>query len=253
MIQVDKIHFAYPKGKPIFDGFSWDVTTGETWAILGSSGCGKSTLLSILAGLRLPDQGIIRINGQELLRPRPQTGLILQDYGLLPWFTVRDNSSLGIKVRGFYGPDGTHAPRESGQLPDVEYWLDRLGISNLADKYPSQISGGQRQRVAIARTLALHPDLLLMDEPFSSLDAGTRDDLQSLVLQLGKEQKLTMIIVTHSIEEALIMGKQILLLTRPPIYEPVILDNSHYADKDYTGSKAYRGLYNELKQRIGEE
>ena len=126
--------------------------------------------------------GQIEIEGERLIRPRPRTGLILQDYGLLPWATVRQNAELGLRVRGFYGPDGKHTPLDFRSGNNVQHWLDRLGLKEVADKFPSQISGGQRQRTAIARTLAVSPDLLLMDEPFSSLDAITREDLQNLTL-----------------------------------------------------------------------
>ena len=130
------------------------------------------------------------IDGQPAERPRPHTGLILQDYGLLPWATVRQNAELGLRVRDFYGPDGKHAPQ------DFQPGAGRGSLAGAAgagrdsrDKYPGQISGGQRQRTAIARTLALQPDLLLMDEPFSSLDAPTRESLQNLILELWAEQK----------------------------------------------------------------
>lgn len=162
----------------------------------------------LIAGLHFPNAGGIFINGTSLERPRPHTGLIIQEYGLLPWATVRQNAELGQRVRGFYGPDGKHAPDNFTPKACVDPWLNRLSLLNLAEKYPSQVSGGQRQRTAIARTLALEPDLLLMDEPFSSLDAPTREGLQNLILELQAEQNLTLVIVTHTIEEAVILGKK---------------------------------------------
>ena len=112
MIRLSSLTFTYPNQSPIFQDFSWIVSQGEMWAILGPSGCGKSTLLYILAGLRFPLAGEIAINGAQLNRPRPHTGLIIQDYGLLPWATVRQNAELGQRIRVFYGPDGTHAPED---------------------------------------------------------------------------------------------------------------------------------------------
>ncbi len=163
MIDIQNLHFAYAHQPPLFAGFDWQVTADETWAIIGPSGCGKSTLLYLLAGLRQPGGGEIGIGGQKLIRPRPRTGLILQDYGLLPWATVAENAALGLRVRRFYGPDGRHAPADDRIQPaeiarQVEFWLARLGIEGLGPKYPAQISGGQRQRTAIARTLAMNPD-----------------------------------------------------------------------------------------------
>ncbi len=251
MIQLDSLTFDYPQAPPVFQDFTWRAARGETWAILGPSGCGKTTLLYLLAGLRSPTGGRLLVDGQPLTRPRPHTGLILQEYGLLPWATVRENAELGLRVRGFYGPDGTHAPRDgSTAAHSVLPWLERLGLDALADKFPSQISGGQRQRTAIARTLALQPDLLLMDEPFSSLDAITRSDLQSLTLELCAEQDLTLVIVTHAIEEAAVMGRKILLLGEPPNTQAVIIDNPGAGSPDHQHSEAYTATCHDLRQRM---
>jgi len=250
MIQVQSLRFAYPEKKPIFHDYSWNVEQGETWAILGPSGCGKTTLLYLLAGLIKPNAGQILINKEELIRPRPSTGLILQDYGLLPWATVRENANLGIQVRSFYGPDGTHAPSGSPLPPMADAWLERLGLLPFADQYPGQISGGQRQRTAIARTLALQPDLLLMDEPFSSLDAVTRADLQQLTLELCQEQQITMVLVTHSIEEAAGMGRKILVLRLPPNQSPVMFDNSDAGKPGRENTDEYQQLCSQLRNEM---
>ena len=250
MIAFDELTYAYPHGQPVFHSFSWHVEPGEAWAVIGPSGCGKTTLLYLLAGLRMPTAGRVLVDGQPLTRPRPSSGLILQDYGLLPWATVRQNAALGLRIRNFYGPDGTHAPRNYHPEADVTPWLARLGLSELADKYPSQLSGGQRQRTAIARTLALRPDLLLMDEPFSSLDAPTRENLQSLTLELQAEQGLTLVIVTHAIEEAAFIGRKILLLTQPPNTQPVIIDNPQAGKEDTRDSIGYQALCRELRGRL---
>jgi ABC-type nitrate/sulfonate/bicarbonate transport system ATPase subunit len=275
MINVEALTFHY-KTMPVFDNFNWQAQRGDSWAVLGPSGCGKSTLLALLAGLRLPAAGKVRINGEALTRPRPHTGLILQDYGLLPWSTVRQNAGLGLEVRGFYGADGVHAPLEThhegtktqsflnlnlgdfvalwfkkNSLPEsVDFWLERLGLSAVADKYPAQLSGGQRQRTAIARTLVLEPDLLLMDEPFSSLDAPTRESLQSLTLELAAEQGLTLVLVTHSIEEAALLGRKILLLNEPPNREANVIENPGAGMSGYRESAEYAGLCKELRQSM---
>ncbi len=269
MISVRALTFTYNTA-PIFQNFNWQVARGEAWAILGPSGCGKSTLLYLLAGLRKPTSGEILIEGESITRPRPRTGLVLQDFGLLPWSTCEENVSLGLRLRGFYGPDGKHAPLEirenreeeranrkgakdslnslrsprslrlnlfsqPTQDPTVDYWLTRLAIHHVRAQYPAQLSGGQRQRVAIARTLALNPDLLLMDEPFAALDAPTRESLQALTLELRAEQHLTTITVTHSIEEAAILGEKILLLGKTI----QVIENPNAAREGYRNSAEY--------------
>jgi len=242
MINLNSIRFAYSHATPLFENFSLSISRGETWAILGPSGCGKTTLLYLLAGLHKPTAGQISIEDEILTRPRPRSGLILQDYGLLPWSTVRQNVELGLRVRKFYGEDGKHTPVNFQPGNKISYWLERLGINEVADKFPLQISGGQRQRTAIARTLALEPDLLLMDEPFSSLDAITRGDLQNLTLSLCTEQNLTLVIVTHAIEEAVGLGKKILLLGEAPNQTPRIFDNPCAGERGYRSSTEYHKL-----------
>ncbi|MDJ0801417.1 MAG: ATP-binding cassette domain-containing protein [Desulfobacterales bacterium] len=237
MIELRTITFAYRSQPPLFDDFNLRIERGETMAVIGPSGCGKTSLLYLLAGLFRPGRGAIHIDGAPLSRPRPETGLILQDHGLLPWATVADNAMLGLKIRRFYGPDGKHAPRDfeidAGLgRQKVDYWLQRLGLDKLQGHYPGQLSRGQRQRTAIARTMTLDPDVLLMDEPFSALDAPTSDRLQALVLMLKRESDLTTVIVTHRIEEAVRMGDRILVLARETNRKPHLIDNPCSADTD---------------------
>lgn len=253
MIQLQSLTFAYPQSLPLFANFNWNIRRGETWAVLGSSGCGKTTLLYLLSGLKQPSLGQVLIDNQPLTRPRPRTGLILQDYGLLPWATVRENAELGLKVRNFYGADGVHSPQDYHPERDVTSWLERLGIQKITEKYPSQISGGQRQRTAIARTLAIRPDLLLMDEPFSSLDAVIRADLQSLTLELCAEGEITLVIVTHNIEEAAVMGKRILLLGEPPQSIARVFENPAAGSVGYRDSREFLDICQSLRSELSHE
>ena len=249
MISIENISFFYPGSSPIFQDFSWQVERGQAWAVLGPSGTGKTTLLYMLAGLQSPSAGTIAVAGQALSRPRPQTGLILQEYGLLPWATVRENMTLGLQIRDFYGPDGRHAPAQAA-AGDVGDWLERLGLAGHAAKYPVQLSGGQRQRTAIARTLVLKPDLLLMDEPFSALDAPTRLGLEDLTLQLWQEQRFTFIIVTHTIEEAAYLGQNILVLGQPPHRAGKIFTNPVFGQPEARDMDEYRQLCRMLRAEL---
>jgi NitT/TauT family transport system ATP-binding protein len=231
MITIDDLTFAYSGQPPIFQDFSLHVDRGAALSIIGPSGCGKTTLLYLLAGLRHPQSGSIRIDHKPIFRPRPRSGLVLQDHGLLPWQTVRENARLGLTIWEFYGSDGRHAPADEQLVPNqadqrVDDWLKKLGIGGLRDQYPLQLSRGQRQRTAIARTLAMKPDLLLMDEPFSALDAPAREDLHNFIITLHHESDLTYVIVTHDIEVAVVMGQKILILQKSCSQEAQIMDNA---------------------------
>ncbi len=256
MIAVNSLSFSYGADDPIFRDFTWPVERGASRAILGPSGSGKTTLLMLLAGHQQPTAGAILIDDQPVTRPRPETGVILQGHGLLPWATVWQNARLGVRIRTFYGPDGRHAPAGTQVAPasdaGVERWLRRLGLWHLRDKYPAQLSGGQRQRAAIARTLVLEPDLLLMDEPFSALDTPTRADLQDLIMDLQSEEGFTSIIVTHAIDEAALLGQSILVLDNPPIHEPVIVANPGAGRPSFRASDGYAAVCASLRERIGE-
>jgi NitT/TauT family transport system ATP-binding protein len=258
MIELQELYYRPHQGAPwLYEGFSWSLSQGQHWTVLGPSGCGKTTLLKLIAGLLRPAAGTLTVAGQVWNRPRPQTGLILQDYGLLPWANVWHNAALGLKLRRFYGPDGLHTP--PGQaIPSraemrarVEYWLTRLGLWDYRHRQIWQLSGGQRQRVSIARTLVLGPDLLLMDEPFNSLDAHTREDLQDLILKLRAELKMSSLIVTHALDEAAILGSQILVLGRGPQQQAQVIENPAAQAPDYRHSPAYTAMRNQLREAIG--
>lgn len=259
MIEVEGLTFAYTGQPPVFREFSWSACAGEAWAVIGPSGCGKSTLLYLIAGLRQPMAGQVSVAGQPVPRPRASTGLVLQDYGLLPWATVWENVALpmhlGQLYRGKSGHPGEPRPYPQPDLSPVQVdrWLARLDIADQRDKYPSQLSGGQRQRVAIARSLLQQPNLLLMDEPFSSLDALTREDLQQLTVELRQETGLTTVVVTHIIEEAVFLGQRILVLGRAPNTVARVIENPGAGVPDYRGQPAYWQRVSELRAALEEK
>ncbi|MFA5535634.1 MAG: ABC transporter ATP-binding protein [Bacillota bacterium] len=190
----------------VLNNVSLNLAKSKIGVLIGPSGCGKSTLLNIIAGLKKEFQGTVLIDGKAPAY-YPHTALILQDYGLLPWKTVWENVILGLKIKKM--PQAIIADK-------AKQILDQLGLYKLASRYPSQLSGGQRQRIAIARSLVLEPQLLLMDEPFSSLDALTREEMQQLLLEIWQKTKLTILLVTHNIEEAVYLGQDIFLMTALP-------------------------------------
>ncbi len=257
MIAIDNITFSYGDGKQLFSNFNLHLEAGEAWSIIGASGCGKTTLLLLIAGMISPESGEIRVDGEKITRARPRTGLVLQDHGLLPWATVRKNTELGLAIRKKYGPDGVHAPKDmetdSKRLSElVDYWLKWLGIMAYQNKYPAELSRGQRQRAAIARTLVLEPDLLLMDEPFSALDAPIREELQLVMNSFHRESGLTSVTVTHDIEEAVVLGEKILVLTNGVNHIPVVIENPFRGRIDRRNDREFMARCDELREIISE-
>ncbi|MCO6009601.1 ABC transporter ATP-binding protein [Actinoallomurus purpureus] len=185
-----------------------EIAQGELVSIVGPSGCGKSTLLRCIAGLVRPSQGQISLNGKEITDVPDNLAVVFQDYSrsLLPWLTVRDNVALPLRRRG-----GSKAARRAAAVDALE----AVGLANAAHKYPWQLSGGMQQRVSIARALAYQPALLLMDEPFGSVDAQTREDLEDLVLRVRK-RGMTILLVTHDIDESVYVGDRVIVLGRAP-------------------------------------
>ena len=194
----------------VLQDISFSVPAKSSCAIIGPSGCGKTSLLFLLAGLRQPDSGTIVVSGQ------PRSGTILQNYGLFPWKTVADNIGLGLTIQGARRPLIEER---------VEALLVEMGLEGYGRHYPSQLSGGMQQRVAIARALAVEPDILFMDEPLSSLDALTRERLQDFIHDLWQRKSITIVLVTHSIEEAVFLGQQIIVLSQRPGRVLRIVDN----------------------------
>lgn len=230
MVRIENLNFAYKRDSPIFLDFQLTIGRGERWSIIGPSGCGKTTLLYLLAGLRIPGSGSISIKNSSHNGKKPVTGLILQDYGLLPWATAAENIALGLKIQGA-------EKKSAAQITSA--WLKELSIENVAGHYPGELSGGQRQRVAIVRTLALEPALLLMDEPFSSLDSLAREDSLEMVMNLWQKHTSTAVLVTHNMEEAVYWGNRILVLCTPPNTSAVVIENFGSGTTDYRLSPAF--------------
>lgn len=220
------------------DALSLAVEAGESIAIIGPSGCGKSSTLQMAAGLLRPSAGSVTIDDQPVTGPRQKTALILQDFGLLPWKTVQANAELGLKVRGI-----DKAQRADKAL----HALSLVGLAGFEQAYPEELSGGMKQRLALARSIALDVDLLLMDEPLSALDALLREQMQDLLLELWQREGYAQVLVTHSIEEAVFLGQRIVVMSPRPGHVIAVKDNPAMGDARYRGSVACFELCNEIR------
>jgi NitT/TauT family transport system ATP-binding protein len=200
----------YPSGDREFvalQGIDLEVGDKEFVAIVGPSGCGKTTLLRMAAGLDFPTTGTVAVGGQEVLGPGPERAVVFQQFALLPWKTVRQNIGFGLFCRGM--------PAEQ-QAPVVERYVGLMGLQGHEDAYPHQLSGGMQQRVAIARSYAIDPAVLLMDEPFGALDAQTRIVMQEELVRLSRVNPRTVLFITHSVEEAVYLADRIVVMSRHP-------------------------------------
>jgi sulfonate transport system ATP-binding protein len=205
MLTIDSVEKIYPNGTQALSGVSLAVQEGEILAIVGGSGCGKSTLLRLAAGLDRPTHGTIAVDGTVIDAPHPYVGIVFQEPRLLPWLTVADNIGFGL---------GDVAKEE--RRDRVERVLQRIGLAGYGPRWPRELSGGQAQRVAIARALVTQPKVLLLDEPFSALDAFTRISLQDALLALWDAQKPTLVIVTHDVEEGVALADRVVVMQPHP-------------------------------------
>lgn len=205
---VSKI-FQSARGEPVeaLQDVFFEVKKNEFFGVVGHSGCGKTTLLNLLAGFETPSAGRILIDGREVLRPNWEKGVVFQEHALFPWYTVRQNISFGLEMKGV-------SQEERKRL--IDYYIDLVGLKGFEEKYPRELSGGMKQRAGIARSLATDPAILLMDEPFASLDYQNRILMQDELLRIWGRETKTVVFVTHNIEEAVKLSDRVLVMTRHP-------------------------------------
>jgi NitT/TauT family transport system ATP-binding protein len=210
-LEVNHLGKEFPKAKggtlKILDDITFSSSEEESIGILGPSGCGKTTLLRIIAGLEKPSVGEVLLDGSSVDSPNPKMGMIFQEYSLLPWLTVAENVSIGLEIR---------KASEEERREKVERYLSLVGLQGVAENHPYELSGGMRQRVAVARSLTLEPAMLLMDEPFAALDPLTRGEIQESIIRLKEATGKTIILVTHSIEEAVFLADRLVILSANP-------------------------------------
>lgn len=240
-ISLDFItHRFTPTAKPTLLEIDQQIQPGELIALVGRSGCGKSTLLHMIAGLLMPSEGCVRIDGAHVLKPSAKWNMMFQKASLYPWMSVRDNAGLGLLFAGMKKNEITER---------VDSLLDKLGLEDKKDTNVQLLSGGQQQRVALARSLATDPDILLLDEPFSALDTFTRTSLQEEVPAICRERGITMVTVTHDIDEAIIMADRIFIMKQNPgqIVDELKADLSWPRSQ---GDSEFQSLRDELMNRF---
>lgn len=215
-IVIDNLSFSFGQ-QYILKKVNLVLERGSSYALIGKSGLGKSTLLNLIAGFLKPDSGSVKINGKVIQGPRRETSFLFQELGLFPWQTVAEAVTMPLKLKG-----------ENKDINEkVNNILSEMRLENHKDKYPSELSGGERQRVALARTLIGQPDLLLMDEPTSALDAMTKEEIQEIIFRQQQKGKVTLLFVTHDIEEAMMLGKYILIMNQYGSISKI--DNPYYS------------------------
>ncbi|MBU2510824.1 ABC transporter ATP-binding protein [bacterium] len=242
MLKISRVNKQYGSNH-VLNNVSLDLMANETIVILGPSGCGKTTLLKLVSGMEMPDSGTIGIGGVSVQKPSTDIAFILQNFGLLPWKTNLHNVALGLKIKGI--------DRKTRNRIACQH-LSNLGLEGREKDYPAVLSGGEQQRVAIARAYASDPKLLLMDEPFSSLDAITRESLQDTLLESWRTLSIPYLLVTHSVEEAVYLGQRILILADHPSEVKKNYENPGFASPDYRQSNDYYELVRLIRKDMGE-
>jgi NitT/TauT family transport system ATP-binding protein len=243
-IVVDRASKLFLEGTVVaFRNVELNVRSNEVLCIVGPSGCGKTTLLRCIGGLLAPSSGHVLIDGQTVSSPRPGVAIVFQHFGLLPWKTVENNVAFGLKIAGV----------SRQQLAErVEHYIRLVGLAGFENQYPYQLSGGMQQRVGLARALAIHPEILLMDEPFASVDAQTREVLQEELLRLHERERKTMVFITHSIDEALILGDRVAVMATRPGRVKEVLSVNFARPRDPAAVRA-EPRYTEMRNHIWEE
>ena len=241
MISVRDVTVDYGRGTHIVravEGVSLEIDRGESVALIGPSGCGKTSLLFAMAGLHRPVEGRIDVEDIPVRGPRKEIALILQNAGLLPWKTVLQNANLSLLLNKEY-------PKKTADAV-----LEDLGLGSVKKRFPSELSEGMKRRVGIARALSTAPSVMLMDEPLASLDTLTKERIQDLFLELWKQHRFSLVLVTHDIEEAAFLGQRVIVLTERPARIKAVVDNPDMGELSYRGTEAFMNTVGRLREAL---
>jgi NitT/TauT family transport system ATP-binding protein len=250
-IVFDRVAVEYPsrRGKlRVVDDVSFEVGDGEFVAIIGPSGCGKTTMMNIVAGFVAPTTGSVLLDGKPVAGPGPDRGVIFQEYGVFPWLTVRENIAFGLRLA---------ANRVDAAERDAitDRYMALMGLTDFADAWPKMLSGGMRQRLALARAYAVRPQFLLMDEPFGALDAQTRVAMQDLLLDVLATERKTVMLITHSVEEAIYLASRIVVMSARPtrIREQIAVPFGYPRSESIHETAEFNALRSHLRELVMKE
>lgn len=248
-LKIDNVVKSFPtrNGEVVaLNGVNLDIYENEFISVVGPSGCGKSTLLNIIAGLSEPTSGQVYCDGEVITGTGPERGVVFQQYALFPWLTVKKNVMFGLEIQG-------KTQEEASEIAD--YYIKMVDLEDFKDCYPKELSGGMKQRVAIARAYAVNPSILLMDEPFGALDAQTRTQLQEELIKTWEKEKKTCFFITHDVDEAIILGSKVIIMSARPgrIKDIVDIDIPHPRNQATKLSKEFLDKKNYIWSQVYEE
>ncbi len=250
-IVFDHVSVEYPSSRGalrVVDDVSYEIADGEFVAIIGPSGCGKTTMMNMVAGFMQPTRGRVLLDGEPIARPGPDRGVIFQEYGVFPWLTVKDNIAFGLQLAS-----SRAKPAERDAI--CNRYMRLMGLTEFADAWPKMLSGGMRQRLALARAYAVRPQFLLMDEPFGALDAQTRTAMQDLLLQVLETEGKTVMLITHSVEEAIYLASRIVVMSARPtrIREEIRIPFAYPRAESVHETREFNELRSHLRELVMKE
>jgi NitT/TauT family transport system ATP-binding protein len=250
-IVFEHVSMAFPSTRGplrVVDDVSYAIHDGEFVAVIGPSGCGKTTMMNMVAGFVTPTHGRVLLDGTPITGPGPDRGVIFQEYGVFPWLTVRDNIAFGLKL-------AANRAEAAHRNAICARYMKLMGLTDFADAWPKMLSGGMRQRLALARAYAVRPQFLLMDEPFGALDAQTRNAMQDLLLQVLAAEGKTVMLITHSVEEAIYLASRIIVMSARPtrIREEIAIPFAYPRTESLHETREFNELRSHIRELVMKE